>query len=62
MNQGKIIALNKDVVKDINVLKNHFGYCPQNNALFENLTVGEMVDFYRRLKPTQVLKFSYLFF
>jgi len=55
MNRGNITALNKDVVNDINTLKNEIGYCPQSNALFDSLTVNEMVDYYRSLRSGHVI-------
>ena len=61
MNRGKVTALGKDVVHDINILKNEIGYCPQSNALFDSLTVEEMVKYYKNIKETDV-SIIYLFY
>lgn len=51
---GEIKILDYDSKKDFQKIRKSIGYCPQNNALFDHLTVEETFDYYLRLK---VLKY-----
>ncbi len=42
--------MNYDTKKDFEKIRKSIGYCPQNNALFDYLTVEETFDYYLRLK------------
>ena len=47
--QGKIFVNEKDIQKTL-FDKNDVGFCPQANALFDNLTVRETLRFYARVR------------
>ena len=44
---GEIILFNKES-KDFNSIKRNIGYCPQENALYDELTVKRMFKIYQR--------------
>ena len=45
---GEIILFNKES-KDFNSIKRNIGYCPQENALYDELTVKTMFKIYKKL-------------
>lgn len=47
---GEIKILSNDTKTDFEKLRKSIGYCPQNNALFDHLTVEETFDYYLKLK------------
>jgi len=47
---GEIKILENDTKKDFQKIRKSIGYCPQNNALFDHLTVEETFDYYLKLK------------
>jgi len=47
---GDIKILNNDTKMDFEKIRKSIGYCPQNNALFDHLTVEETFDYYLKLK------------
>ena len=47
---GEVELFNKKVSKDFEEIRKEVGYCPQNNILFENLTVKETFEFYMQMK------------
>jgi ATP-binding cassette subfamily A (ABC1) protein 3 len=47
---GEIYVFGKEINGNFNELNKTFGYCPQNDAIFENLTVYENLEFYARIK------------
>ncbi len=53
-NTGEIWSYGVDALNDISTLRNDVGYCPQNNALFDFLTVEEMLIYYKKLKLKKV--------
>ena len=48
--EGEIELFNKKVTKNFNEIRTNIGYCPQENALFEYLTVEEILLYYIKLK------------
>ena len=48
--EGEIELFNKKVTKNFNEIRTNIGYCPQENALFEYLTVEEILKYYIKLK------------
>ena len=50
LNNGNIEIFNYDTKKDIEVLRQNIGYCPQSSALFDNLTVEETFNFYSKIR------------
>ena len=48
--KGEILFKGKDIRGNIDELSKFIGYCPQFNAIFENLTVFENLEFYARIK------------
>ncbi|KAL5290416.1 ABCA3.2 family protein [Megaselia abdita] len=49
-NYGRIVVNGYDVVKNLNRARYSMGYCPQQNILFDNLTVAEHMFFFGHLK------------
>lgn len=49
-NEGEINSFGVDVLNNFSVIRNDVGYCPQSNALFDYLTVEEMIYYYKKLK------------
>lgn len=47
---GTAIVNGKDICEDMATVRNSLGLCPQHNILFDELTVGEHLEFYSRLK------------
>ena len=47
---GEIYVFGKEISGNFNELNKIFGYCPQFDAIFENLTVYENLEFYARIK------------
>ena len=47
---GSITLFGKNSKKHFNSIRKMIGYCPQENALFDYLTVHEVISFYRILK------------
>ncbi len=47
---GEVELFNKKVSKDFEEIRKEVGYCPQNNILFEKLTVKETFEFYMQMK------------
>ena len=47
---GTAFIYNKDIRTEINQIRNNLGWCPQNNVLFEKLTVEEHLWFFAKLK------------
>ena len=47
---GEIYVFGKEIKGNFNELNKTFGYCPQFDAIFENLTVYENLEFYARIK------------
>ena len=47
---GQIFIFGKEINGKFNELNKIFGYCPQFDAIFENLTVYENLEFYARIK------------
>ena len=52
--QGTINIFGLDVTNDFDKLRMNIGYCPQENALFDYLTVEETLQFYKRLRGVNV--------
>jgi ATP-binding cassette subfamily A (ABC1) protein 3 len=48
--EGEIELFKKKISKDFNEIRRNIGYCPQENALFEYLTVEELLSYYIQLK------------
>ena len=48
--EGEIILFQKELKTNFNELKKSIGYCPQEDYLFNNLTVKETLIFYKSLK------------
>ena len=47
---GRIEIVGNDTKKDFGKIRKSIGYCPQNDAIFEQLTVRETFDYYLKLK------------
>ena len=47
---GSITIQGRDAAQDFNEVRHKIGYCPQQNALFYNLTVQEHLHFFAELK------------
>ena len=52
LDEGNIEIFNYKTSKDFELLRQNIGYCPQNSALFDNLTVDETFSFYSNIKST----------
>ena len=55
---GEVELFNKKVSKDFEEIRKEIGYCPQNNILFENLTVQETFEFYMKMKNINKIYFE----
>ena len=55
-NKGQIELFGYDVSKnrDFSKLRKIIGYCPQENALFDYLTVEEVLKYFKKLKRSQI--------
>ncbi|XP_010554823.1 PREDICTED: ABC transporter A family member 1 [Tarenaya hassleriana] len=47
---GTAFVFGKDIVASPKAIRQHIGYCPQFDALFEHLTVKEHLELYARIK------------
>lgn len=62
--RGSINFFNHDLSKEFNLIRQNLGYCPQENNLFDYLTVNETLSYYAQMKgvkntPTEIAyKFS----
>ena len=52
ISSGEIKLKGFSVQTEFNQAAKHIGYCPQNDALFDLMTVSEHLQFYARLKGT----------
>ena len=50
---GEIQMLNMNIKTEFEELRQIMGYCPQNNAIFDFLTVEEHFEFYSNLKDNK---------
>ena len=50
LDEGFIEIFNYNNSDDFEILRKNIGYCPQNYALFDNLTVNETFAFYDKIK------------
>ena len=50
----ELFGYNVSKSKDFSKLTNIIGYCPQENALFDYLTVEEVLNYFRQLKINQI--------
>ncbi|KAK9664352.1 hypothetical protein RND81_14G035600 [Saponaria officinalis] len=48
--EGTAFIFGKDILSDTKAARRHIGYCPQFDALLENLTVKEHLELYARIK------------
>ena len=48
--RGTISLFGQDSQKEFNLIRRSIGYCPQENALFDYLSVSEVITFYKDLK------------
>ena len=51
---GEIFLNGVKTNDNFNQIKNKFGYCPQDDAIFEYMTVYENLEFYARLKGVKI--------
>jgi ABC-type multidrug transport system ATPase subunit len=49
-----IIKLFENNEEELEMPKRNIGYCPQENALFDYLTVEETLQFYKKLRGVNV--------
>lgn len=48
--EGTAKIFNRDIMTEEKAVRKLIGYCPQTDALFDNLTVSEHLDFYAKIK------------
>jgi ATP-binding cassette subfamily A (ABC1) protein 3 len=53
---GTAIVNGKDIRKDMNLIRQNFGLCPQYDILFDDITTAEHIRFYARLKGKSVVQ------
>ena len=58
--EGEIFLFQKKLKSNFNELKKNIGYCPQENNIFNDLTVKEILIFYKTLKniKTNIIELS----
>ncbi|KAH9621199.1 hypothetical protein KSS87_008655 [Heliosperma pusillum] len=56
--EGTAFIFGKDILSDTRAARRHIGYCPQFDALLENLTVKEHLELYARIKrvPNNIIE------
>ena len=48
--KGMITFFSHDIEKDYELIRQNLGYCPQENSLFDYLTVNETISYYAKMK------------
>jgi len=52
--QGDVLFDGRSIAKDTNDIRKNFGVCAQSNIIYDELTVGQHIEFYAGLKGIQV--------
>ena len=51
---GSVYLKGSDLTANPNLISTHTAYCPQDDALFEDMTVDQHLDFYARVRGLDI--------